>query len=38
MIEQYLFDESKTNHPHPNDSPQVSREIEEYDIALGYPR
>ena len=37
-IEQYLFDESKTCHAHPNDSPQVSREIEEYDIALGYPR
>ena len=37
-IEAYLNEESTTIHPHRIDSPQVSREIEEYDNALGYPR
>jgi hypothetical protein len=37
-IEAYLNEESTTIDPHYIDSPQVSREIEEYDNALGYPR
>ena len=37
-IEAYLNEESRTNYLSRIDSPQVSREIEEYDNTLGYPR